>query len=91
MKRVYQRYWKEAFAAVTEEEIINNFIDIFRYASQYLNTEDVNWIGIWSKLTKIDKSNWDGALLFRRLCQCAPFGNASFEHFSVTWTLLKPV
>ena len=26
MKRVYQRYWKEAFAAVTEEEIITLLI-----------------------------------------------------------------
>ena len=43
VKRVYQRYYRQkAFAAVTEEEIINSFIDIIRYASQYFNTKNVN-------------------------------------------------
>ena len=43
VKRVYQRYYQQkAFAAVTEEEIIKSFIEIFRYTSPYFNTEDVN-------------------------------------------------
>ena len=40
VKRVYQRciyYRQKAFVAVTEEERINNFIDIVRYANQYFN------------------------------------------------------
>ena len=47
VKRVYQRYYRQkASAAVTEEEIINSFIDILKYASPYFNTEDVNPIYI---------------------------------------------
>ena len=35
---------------VSAESIINDFIDIARYASRCFNTENVNPIDIWSKL-----------------------------------------
>ena len=39
---IYIYYWQKVFAAVAEEEMINSFIDIIRYATQYFNNEDVN-------------------------------------------------
>ena len=89
MKTIYRRYYQQkALAAVTEEEIINGFIDI-RYDSRYFNTDDVNPIDIWSKLVKINKSDWHGVLLLSELCLCAPFSNASLERFFSHMNIVK--
>ena len=89
MKTIYRRYYQQkALAAVTEEEIINGFIDI-RYASRYFNTDDINPIDIWSKLVKINKSDWHGVLLLSELCLCAPFSNASLERFFSHMNIVK--
>ena len=43
-------HWQKTFVVVTEQEIINSFIDIIRQANQYVNTENVNQIDIVLKM-----------------------------------------
>ena len=51
-------HWQKTFVVVTEQEIINSFIDINRQASQYVNTENVNQIDIILNMLWIGFPYW---------------------------------
>ena len=92
VKRIYQRYCRmDAFTSVTQDETMDGYIDIVRYANRYFNTDNVNPMDVWAKLAKIGctKTNWNGAMLVSELCLCAPFSNATLERFFSHMNIVK--
>ena len=51
-------HWQKTFVVVTEQDIINSFIDIIRQASQNVNTENVNQIDIILNMLWIGFPYW---------------------------------
>ena len=81
----------EIFKSYSEEDIVDSFLDIIRYASRYFNTSTVNPIEFWSKILALnqDKKQWKVSLLLVEICLCAPFSNASLERLFSHMNIVK--
>ena len=92
LKSIFCRYNQmEIFKSYSEEDIVDSFLDIIRYASRYFNTSTVNPIEFWSKILELnqDKKQWKVSLLLVEICLCAPFSNASLERLFSHMNIVK--
>jgi hypothetical protein len=92
LKNLYDRYNDmEIFNEISWEAVLNGFVDIVHYASQYFSLPTANPIDLWGKIIILSKNkpNWKGISLIVEICLCAPFSNASLERFFSHMNIVK--
>ena len=77
----------------TLSEIVDGYIDIVSYMTQYYPINSMNRKEFWMNVFRLGKDNgreeeWRGALLILEICLSAPHSNAALERF---FSLLKYV
>ena len=89
---VFNRYTDiDVMKCYTEDDVLSNFLAVFRYAHQYFNTSNITPIKFWSKILSLADEHifWKPTTLIIEICLCAPFSNASLERLFSKMNLIK--
>ena len=73
------------FFRIFQNQRVSSLIAIVRYANRYFNSVEIYPLELSCKSRKLAVNKVDGrdTMLVIELCLCAPFSNATLEHFSM--------
>ena len=89
---VYQQFSSmKIFSNATENEIIDEYIEMVRYCQRWFDFEKMDQFELWSKILKRcrEDNEWCNAGLIIEICLCTPSSNATLERFFNQMKLVK--